>query len=555
MSTNPPGSSGHDILEIDFREIWLKLLKHRQTLISSVLICVVLALVYSSITHPVYKATTRFLVEGKPPKIVKVEDTVVPDYTDQQEYFNSQIEVLKSHAVASLVYEELGTYEPWGNRGKDSAHLKKISKDEQINAMIRNVKISPVRMTNVIEVSVEDLDPSLAARIANLWTRAYILFSSTDQLIQHRAELEQDLNQQYKYLKEKHPVIQGLKSEIATVNESIANEQKRMFDTTSFGQFSFATDNTIANVKVLDQADVPVKPERPKKTLVLILAIFLGLLLGVGLMFFFESLDQSIKTSHDIEHLLKVPFLISIPKAVAEANKPRISPELMTMTEGHSPMGESFRSLRTNIIFSNPDAKKKIFVVTSTVPAEGKTTVVVNLATAFAQFGEKTLIIDADLRNPKLCYLFDLKRENGVTEILSTEDPDLKRFIFQTKVPNLSLLNSGALPPNPSELLGSKKMEMLLEKLSGMYDRIILDTPPILAATDAVVLSAKTNGVIFVVKAGATPSPAVMRSLNYLKSVHANIFGAVLSMVRPEEYGDYHYYYHNAGDAPKSKKQ
>jgi capsular exopolysaccharide synthesis family protein len=227
----------------------------------------------------------------------------------------------------------------------------------------------------------------------------------------------------------------------------------------------------------------------------------------------------------------------------------------MTRTEGHSPVGEAFRSLRTNILFSNPDLKKRIFVVTSSLPSEGKTTVVVNLATAFAQMDEKTLIIDADLRNPKLHYLFNLKRENGVTEVLSMENADVKTFIHQTEVPNLSVLNCGALPPNPSELLGSKKMEALLEKLSGMYDRIILDTPPILAATDAVVLSAKTDGVIFVVKAGSTVYPAAIRSLNYLTSVHANIFGTVLNMVRPNEHGDYHYYYPYSKDVPKTKKQ
>ena len=547
-------TNNNDIIEIDFREIWLKVCKHRQTIISSVLICVILALVYSFIAHPVYKSLTRLLVEGKPPRIVKVEDTVLPDYTDRENYFNSQVEVLKSHAVATLVYDELGTYEPWGRRGKNPAQLKEVGRDQRVDAMMKHVKIAPVRMTNIIEISVEDLDPFLAARIANLWTRAYILFSSTDQLVQHREELEQDLNQQYKYLKEKHPVIQGLKSEIAAVNEAIANEQKRMFESSAGSHFSFNTSNSITNVKVLDQAVAPVKPDRPKKVLILISALFLGVFIGFGLMFLFESLDQSIKTPSDIEHLLKVPFLISIPLHVPDPNKPQASPGLMTLTEGHSPVGEAFRSLRTNILYSNPDFKKKIFVVTSTLPSEGKSTVVVNLATAFAHVEEKTLIIDADLRNPKLHYIFNLKRENGVTEVLSMDNADIKKFIFQTQVPNLSILNCGALPPNPSELLGSKKMEALLEKLSGMYDRIILDTPPILAATDAVVLSAKTDGVIFVVKAGSTPYPAAIRSLNYLTSVHANIFGTVLNMVRPNQHGDYHYYYPYSQDAQKSKK-
>lgn len=561
MQTNLTESSNNNIIQIDFREIGLKVFKHRQTIISSVLICVVLSLLYSFITHPVYKATTRLLVEGKPPKIVKVEDTVVPDYTNRENYLNSQIEVLKSHAVASLVYDQLETYEPWERRGKDAAHLKEMGRDQRIDAMMKNVIITPIRMTDIIQISVEDLDPSLAATIANLWAHAYILFSSTDQLVQHRVELEQDLNQQYKYLKEKHPVIQGLKNEIAAVNEAIADEQKRMFQSPSANQLSFNNSGSISNVKILDQAVVPINPERPKKLLNLLLALGAGVFIGFGLMFLFESLDQSIKTPSDIERSLKIPFLISVPLHIPEPNKTQTSPdktqtpaELITLTEGHSPVGEAFRSLRTNILYSNPDLKKKIFVVTSTFPSEGKTTVVVNLATVFAQVEEKTLIIDADLRNPKLHYLFNLKRGNGVTEILSMENPDLKKFIYQTQTPNLSILNCGALPPNPSELLGSKKMEALLEKLSGMYDRIILDTPPILAATDAVVLSAKTDGVIFVLKAGSTPYPAAVRSLNYLTSVHANIFGAVLNMVKPNEHGDYYSYYHYSQNAQKSQK-
>jgi capsular exopolysaccharide synthesis family protein len=554
MQTKLIESSNNDMVEIDFREIWLKVVKHRQTLISSILICMVMSLLYSFIVHPVYKSTTRILVEGKPPKIVKVGDSVIPDYTDHQNYFNSQIEVLRSHEVAALVYNELGSYEPWGRRGKNPAHLKEIGRDQRMDAMMKNVKITPVRMTDIVEIGVEDFDPALAARIANLWTRAYILFSSTDQLVQHRTELEQDLDQQYKYFKDKHPVIQGLKSEIAAVNEAIANQQKRMFEASDVNHFAFNTSDSITNVKVLDQAIAPLKPERPKKALNLILALFVGGFIGFVLMFLFESLDQSIKTSHDIERLLGIPFLTAIPLYVQEANKPKLSPELMTLTEGHSPAGEAFRSLRTNILFSNPDLKKKILVVTSTMPSEGKTTVALNLATAFAKVEEKTLIIDADLRNPKLHYLFNIKRSNGVTDVLAMENPDLKDFIYPTQVPNLFVLNCGTLPPNPSELLGSKKMEALLHKLLGMYDRIILDTPPILVATDAVVLSAKSDGVIYVIKAGATASPVVIRALNHLISVHANIFGAVLSMVKPKDHGEYSYYYHYSKDAQKPKK-
>src|SRR5262249_51846522 len=157
----------------DLREVWSKVVKHRQTIISSVIICVVLALVYSFVARPVYKSTARILVEAKAPKIMKVEDTVLPDYTDRQNYFNSQIEVLKSHSVATLVFDQLGGYEPWGRRGKDQSKLIPMGKDERLDELLKKVKITPVRMTQIIEISVMDPSPELASKIASLWVRSY----------------------------------------------------------------------------------------------------------------------------------------------------------------------------------------------------------------------------------------------------------------------------------------------------------------------------------------------------------------------------------------------
>ncbi|MCX5680903.1 MAG: CpsD/CapB family tyrosine-protein kinase, partial [Candidatus Omnitrophica bacterium] len=161
-----------------------------------------------------------------------------------------------------------------------------------------------------------------------------------------------------------------------------------------------------------------------------------------------------------------------------------------------------FRRLRTSIIFSNPDLQKKTLLITSPSPSEGKTTIVVNLATVFAQADEKTIIVDADLRNPKLHNVFNVPRNNGLTEILAYENEDIAKFIHPTQVPNLHLLTCGAVPPNPSELLGSKKIEALIKKLAVIYDRIIFDTPPILAASDAVILSTKVDASIMVAKSG-----------------------------------------------------
>ncbi|MCX5680904.1 MAG: Wzz/FepE/Etk N-terminal domain-containing protein, partial [Candidatus Omnitrophica bacterium] len=305
-------------IEIDFQEIYTKLLKHRQTIYTSVLICVVFSLLYSFISRPVYRATTRIMVDARPPKIVKVEEVILPDYTDRTNYYNSQIEVLKSRAVANLVSDELGNYEPWGRRGKTENKLTKITEDDRVNSLLDNIKIKPVRMTQIIEISAEDIDPNLAAKIANTWTSAYILFSSVDQLVQRKSELEADISQQMKYFKEKHPVIQGLRAEIAVIQSQINNEKDRIISPSSkvSGYNVLKNDVKITNVKVLDNAQVPKSPARPKKLINLLLALFLGLFGGVGLAFFFESLDQSIKLSSDIEGILKLSCLTIVPSYV-----------------------------------------------------------------------------------------------------------------------------------------------------------------------------------------------------------------------------------------------
>ncbi|MBF0522041.1 MAG: polysaccharide biosynthesis tyrosine autokinase [Candidatus Omnitrophica bacterium] len=551
-------SESSDVIEINLQEILNKLFKHRQTVISTVVICVVMALIYSFTSKPVYKSTSRILVEGKPPKIVKVEDVVLPDYTDTTNFFNSQIEILKSHKLAGMVFEDLGDYEPWGRRGKPADKLKAISQEERLEDLLRHVKISPVRMTQVIEVDVEDQDPQLAARIANSWVRAYMLFSSVDQLVQHRSELEADMTQQLKYLKEKHPVILGLKNEIEAINEKINNERARLSQADSPMQSVVSANNKdITNVKILDQGQVPLKPVRPRKTLNLLLGLIFGFFTGGALVFLFESLDQTVKSSVEIEQKLKIFCPVAIPVFQYEERHPDITTAYFAERSGNVLAAEAFRSLRTGIIFSNPDLPKKTFVVTSSSPSEGKTTVAVNLAAVFVQGDERTILVDADLRNPRLHEVFQVERAHGVTDFLALGKGDLQSFIRKTSIPGLDLLTCGEIPPNPSELLGSKKMEEFIAKLASMYDRVIFDAPPILAATDAVVLSAKVDSTILVVKAGFTQCQAALRSIHSLKAVNARLLGAVLNMVNPNDrssaYYCYYYPYSQKDSAKKTK--
>ncbi len=523
------------IIEIDLHEVIAKLRKHHRLILNFIYVCAGVAFLYSLIARPVYKSTARILVENKAPRITKVDDQVFTDYEDRANYFNSQIEVLKSRSVGQLAYEALGGYQPWGSlrgRGRDSG---KLTKDERIGLLLKRIKVSPVRMTQIIEVSAEDVDQKLAAEIVNNWVNAYIVFSSMDQLIQRKSELESEIEQNLKYVKEKHPIIQGLRSEIEAIDAKIKGEKQR---------------GSTPNVKILDAGQVAKYPVRPKLLLNLILALFLGGFSGVAFVFLLENIDQSIKNPSDIENFLHMPCLAAVPPYQPEKDAKESFPcALVSAKDSRSVLAERFRSLRTGIIYSNPDLSKKVLLVTSAGLSEGKTTSAVNLATAFAKFEGRVILVEGDLRKPALHAVFNKPCENGLTELLASEHMDFRKYVKDTGVANLDFISCGAIALNPAELLGSKKLGLLIEDLSKYYDRIIFDAPPVLAATDAVVLSTKVDAVILVCKSGLTHRQAAIRSVKLIHSVHARVLGSVLNMVRLEdskEYAYYNYYLQNA---------
>ncbi|WP_379970865.1 CpsD/CapB family tyrosine-protein kinase [Ectobacillus sp. sgz5001026] len=215
--------------------------------------------------------------------------------------------------------------------------------------------------------------------------------------------------------------------------------------------------------------------------------------------------------------------------------------QLIAHNEPKSAISEQYRNVRTNIDFASVDKEIRSVIITSSGPSEGKTTTTANLAVVFAQQGKKVLLMDADMRKPALHSMFDIENRLGITAVLSKQ-ATLKECVYATKIENLDFMPCGAIPPNPAELLSSKKMEELLQEAYAIYDLVIIDTPPVLAVTDAQVLANIVDGIVMVVRSGQTEREAAIRAKGLLQSAKGKLLGVVLNAKKLKEQ-DYYYYY------------
>lgn len=308
---------------------------------------------------------------------------------------------------------------------------------------------------------------------------------------------------------------------------------------------------TASNIQIVDQAEMPTSPYKPNKRLNLLLAAVVGLFLGVGLAFFFEYLDNTIKTPEDVEQLIRLPSFGMVPE-ISNGRRRQLEKgtsypvELITYGHPKSMLSEAYRSIRTSILLSFSEKPPKKIVITSPNPSEGKTTTVINTAIALSQTGAQVLIIDADLRKPRLHKIFNYENGQGLSSFLSGHG-DLESVVKKSEVPNLFYIPSGPIPPNPSELLGSNLFKKMVESLEARFDHIVLDSPPVLGFADSIILSTSVDGVILTVLGGKTPRETLQRAKEVLQQVNTKIIGVVINRVdiRRSDYGYYYYRYHS----------
>jgi capsular exopolysaccharide synthesis family protein len=322
------------------------------------------------------------------------------------------------------------------------------------------------------------------------------------------------------------------------------------------------------NIHVIDPAKPPRSPVRPQKLLNILVGLMVGLVVSLALAFVREAVDTSIRSVDEAERLANAPALAVVPLA-RNAHRRPTSPlsgnngkasatqGLAVLSHPSSPVAESFRTLLTSVVLSTAPRPPQVLLMTSSTAGEGKTVTSLNLAIALAQRGEPTLLIDADLRHPSIGKSLNLVNGTGLATFLTGAhgiEAALRDF---PPVPTLWALPAGPTPPNPAQLLASAAMESMLRELRQRFKFVVIDSPPVLPVTDAMILSTLVDGVVFVVESGATVRGAVTRARKILQNVGANVLGVVLNKVDARHNGYYDYYgryYNTYGVTEKQAK-
>ena len=313
------------------------------------------------------------------------------------------------------------------------------------------------------------------------------------------------------------------------------------------------------NIRLVDPAIRPLGPFKPNKRKNFLFGIAFGLFGGLGLAFLIENLDNSVKEPDEIMAKFGVPFLGLVgshsmnSSKLNQKNGKSILSNLVTIVDPSSNISESLRTIRTNVLFSADGDRQKILMITSALPSEGKTTVASNLAVVMASLGEKVLLIDADLRRPSIHKIFNIKKSPGLSGYLIRQD-EYSQILANTEVENLTVIPSGIVPPNPSELLSHPQLLELIKLVGKNFDRVIIDTPPVASVSDPMIISKSSDATIMVIRCGETAREIVQRAIQQLNNVNTKIIGAILNAVdfsKDSYYYQYyykHYYYKEEAD-------
>jgi len=511
-------------------ELWgiLQIVKKRLWLIAlGTLLITVAVFMTSRNIQPVYQAKVTMMVKQS-------SSMPIIDYASimtGEDLAMTYSELLKTRPLLEIVIANLGL---------------DLSPDDILEDMLDTDLIPE---TQLLELTIEDTDAQRASNIANEIALTFISLHNTEQQLQNIVRLEQDVVKQMIKLKELVEYNQSAIDQALISPGLLTEEDFNLLQTTlSDQQLAYAgllgtylnirlTQSQLLDVTVVEPAIAPTEPIRPDIVIYTFLGAFTGFVFSAGLAFLVEYLDRSFATGDDVRQILSLPTLGTIPRLQGRER----GHGLITSTVPLSPVSEAYRALRTNIRFASVDEPLTTLLITSAEPGAGKTTVAANLGIVCAHAGLQVVVIDTDLRLPNLHRLFNLDNHTGLTDLLVGDIQNIEECMFRTEIDNLRLITSGPIPPNPSELLGSQRMETVLAAVKESADLLILDTTPTLAVTDAAVLASKVDGVILLIEAKRTSHEAARRACETQQRVGAAILGAVLTKAKIERKAYYYY--------------
>jgi len=479
---------------------------------------------FSNRMTPFYQSSTTVLLNAAPA-------TKVTDYSSvmmSEQLTSTYSQMMAKDPVLSQAAEQVGLANPLED-------LKKW------------ITVTPIRDTQLIEVAVETTNPELSARIANAIVTVFA--AQIEEIQAQRFSLSKATLESQMADTEKQISTYSTQAERAFITE-----EKNRLDTKvtqyreiysnlllSYEQIRLSEAQSVSSIVQVELATPNFTPVKPKVMRNTLLAAMVGFLMAAGAIAASEALDDTIKTPEDISRKFKLPVLGVINHHAPETDSP------ITLTDPRSPTAEAFRTLRTNVSYTSVDRPLRTLMVTSAEPGEGKTTIIANLGVVMAQNGKQVIVADCDLRHPRVHTSFGLANRLGMSTLFAQTTDALNGTPQPTKVEHLSVVTTGSLPPNPAELMGSQKMRSILTSMSQSADVILIDTPPILAVTDAAAIAPSLDGVLLVVHPGKTRASALRQALEQLRQVNAHVLGIVLNDVvtRGKAYGYHYKYYRN----------
>ncbi|MRS03402.1 polysaccharide biosynthesis tyrosine autokinase, partial [bacterium] len=531
---------GQDSFTLDFRQ-YLSLFWHWTWLFIIIAILAGTASYFvSSRMRPFYQSSTTMLVNEAPA-------TKATDYTS----------VLMSKQLTST-YAQMIITDPILNQV-----IKEVGIANTIDDLKDWIDVSVIRDTQLVQVTVTTTDPDYSAKIANAMVKVFseqIQAIQIGRFVQSKAALETQLAETDKQITLYTDMVEKATSTDEKERLDAKLTQYRSIYANlllSYEQIRLAEAQSVSSVVQVETATPNTNPVSPKTLLNTILAALAGFILAVIIVVTKEALDDTVKTPKDIIHKFHLPVLGVINRHQTTAKMP------ISLTEPRSPTAEAYRALRTNVNYTSVDHPLKKILITSAEPGEGKSTTISNLAVVLAQNGSRVIIADCDMRHPRINAYFNLPNRIGMSTLFSHQEV-VKSVCQATSLPGLSVITTGPLPPNPSELMGSKTMQAILTLMEQNADIILIDTPPVLAVTDAAALAPSLDGVLLVVQPGKTRMSALRQTLEQLSQVNARVLGVVLNNVvtsgksygyHYKEYRNYTAYQTYYGGSDKGKKK